>query len=100
MLTSRLIVKAISSRRPFISQGIPMKIALIGATGFVGSAVLAEALQRDHQVTALVRDPLKLAARPQLQVVRVDATDATAVADAAAGHDALVSAYNGPRGAP
>ena len=39
-----------------------MKIALIGATGFVGSKVLAEALQRGHQVTALARNP----ARPAL----------------------------------
>jgi uncharacterized protein len=75
-----------------------MKIALIGATGFVGSQVLAEALQRGHQVTALVRDPVKLAARPHLKAVKIDATDPAAVADAAAGHDALVSAYNGPRG--
>jgi putative NADH-flavin reductase len=75
-----------------------MKIALIGATGFVGSQVLTEALQRGHEVAALVRDPLKLAARPHLRVVQVDATDAAAVAAAATGHDALVSAYNGPRG--
>jgi hypothetical protein len=75
-----------------------MKIALIGATGFVGSQVLAEALQRGHQVTALVRDPLKLAAGPHLKVAKIDATDAAAVGEAAAGHDVLVSAYNGPRG--
>jgi hypothetical protein len=30
-----------------------MKIALIGATGFVGSRVLAEALSRNHEVTAI-----------------------------------------------
>ena len=75
-----------------------MKIALIGATGFVGSKVLAEALQRGHQVTALVRSPAKLAAQPGLAIVAADAGDAAAVAEAAAGHDALVSAYNGPRG--
>lgn len=33
-----------------------MKIALIGATGFVGTAALAEFLQRGHTVTALVRE--------------------------------------------
>ncbi len=38
-----------------------MKIALIGATGFVGSRLLAEALTRGHHVTAIVRDPAKLA---------------------------------------
>jgi putative NADH-flavin reductase len=32
-----------------------MKIALIGATGFVGSAILQEALERGHEVTAIVR---------------------------------------------
>lgn len=37
-----------------------MKIALIGATGFVGSALLQEALNRGHEVTALVRDPGQL----------------------------------------
>ncbi len=37
-----------------------MKIALIGASGFVGSKILAEALQRGHQVTAIVRNPEKL----------------------------------------
>ena len=39
-----------------------MQVALIGATGFVGAAVLKELLQRGHQVVALVRDPAKLAA--------------------------------------
>lgn len=75
-----------------------MKIALVGATGFVGSHVLAEALQRGHQVRALVRDPQKLAPRDHLQVVKADATDPAAIADAVTGHDVLVSAYNGPRG--
>ena len=71
-----------------------MKIALIGATGFVGTAVLAELLQRDHQVTALVRDTRKLAPRPGLVARATDATDADAVAAAVRGHDAVVSAFN------
>ena len=37
-----------------------MKIALIGATGNVGSKVLEEALSRGHDVTAIVRNPDKL----------------------------------------
>ena len=44
-----------------------MKIALIGATGYVGAPLLQEALQRGHQVTALVRHPEKLAAHPRLR---------------------------------
>ncbi|WP_312797333.1 NAD(P)H-binding protein, partial [Tianweitania sp.] len=34
-----------------------MKIALIGATGFVGKEILTEAVSRGHTVTALVRNP-------------------------------------------
>src|SRR3954452_11830979 len=33
-----------------------MKVALTGATGFVGSHVLAELRDHGHEVTALVRD--------------------------------------------
>jgi uncharacterized protein len=71
-----------------------MKIALIGPTGFVGTAVLAELLQRKHQVTALVRDVAKLSAQPGLRSVIADAFDVNAVAVAVRGHDAVVSAFN------
>ena len=71
-----------------------MNIALIGATGFVGSAVLQELLQRGHRVTALARNPAKLAPRQGLTVREADAQDAAQVARAVAGHDAVVSAYN------
>lgn len=71
-----------------------MKVALIGATGFVGSALLKELLQRGHEVVALVRDPAKLAAQPHLQAVQADVMDAAAVQRAVAGADAVVSAYN------
>ena len=71
-----------------------MKIALIGATGFVGSAVRTELLSRGHAVTALARHPGKLAAQAGLTVVKADVADAAQVASAVAGHDAVVSAYN------
>ncbi|WP_372528617.1 NAD(P)-dependent oxidoreductase [Piscinibacter sp.] len=77
-----------------------MKIALIGATGLVGSKVLAEALQRGHQVTALVRTPGRLPAQAGVTPVVVDVNDAGQVAAAVAGHDAVVSAFNAPRGNP
>ena len=71
-----------------------MKIALIGATGFVGTALVAELLQRGHQVTALARNPAKLDVRPNLAAKALDAYDPDAVAAAVKGHDAVVSAFN------
>ena len=71
-----------------------MQVALIGATGFVGAAVLKELLQRGHDVVALVRDPAKLAAQPHLKVVQADVLDAGQVQSAVAGSDAVLSAYN------
>lgn len=71
-----------------------MNIALIGATGFVGAAVLSTLLQRGHQVTALVRDPARLAPQTGLTVKVADAYDAEAIAAAVRGTDAVVSAFN------
>lgn len=71
-----------------------MKVALIGGSGFVGSALLEELLQRGHTVVALARHPEKLPARPQLTVVQADVMDAQAVQQAVAGVDAVLSAYN------
>ena len=77
-----------------------MNIALIGATGFVGSALLAEALQRGHRVTALARQPGKLPAQERLTVVAADVLDERQVAAAVEGHDAVLSAYNPGWSAP
>lgn len=71
-----------------------MKVALLGATGFVGSALLSEALNRGHQVTAIVRHPDKLAKRSGLTAVRCDIDDSDALASAIAGNDAVISAFN------
>lgn len=71
-----------------------MKIALIGATGFVGAAVLTELHARDHQVTALVRDTSRLEARPGLIAKALDVYDTAAVTTAVRHHDAVVSAFN------
>ncbi|MYW03879.1 NAD(P)H-binding protein [Streptomyces sp. SID3343] len=73
------------------------KIALFGANGGIGVHILREALRRGHDVTAVVRDPAKLAAEEhdRLAVLTGDVLDPRSVATAAAGHDALVSAVGG-----
>jgi putative NADH-flavin reductase len=80
--------------KPTISFLFIMKIALIGGTGFVGSAVLKELLSRGHQVTALARNPEKYTTSANLAVVRADAYDASQVSAAVRNHDAVVSAFN------
>ncbi|WP_323980882.1 NAD(P)-dependent oxidoreductase [Aeromonas media] len=77
-----------------------MKIALIGASGFVGSAILNEAVSRGHHVTAIVRDTSKLTPHPQVRAVAVDAQDPQALADMLKGHDRVISAYNPGWSAP
>ena len=69
-----------------------MKLAIIGATGNVGTRLVAEALGRGHRVTATARDPAKLAARDGLTAVAGDAGQPAALAPLLAGHDAIVSA--------
>ncbi|WP_293715614.1 NAD(P)-dependent oxidoreductase [Stenotrophomonas sp. UBA7606] len=71
-----------------------MKVALIGATGFVGKALLDELLARGHDVTALARHPEKLSARPGLKVLAADVQDPAQVQAAVTGSDAVVSAFN------
>lgn len=76
-----------------------MKVALIGATGFIGSAILSEALNRGHQVQALVSQPEKLAETEQLKVRGVDVFDTKALAAALAGVDLVISAFSGHKSA-
>lgn len=72
-----------------------MKIALIGATGFIGSGLLAEALSRGHSVTALVSRPERLAPQAGLKVEGVDVLDQQQLAAKLEGHDAVISAFSG-----
>ncbi|BFU94388.1 MAG: conserved protein of unknown function [Nitrospira sp.] len=71
-----------------------MKIALIGATGFVGSAILKEALDRGYEVTAIVRYPEKLTAHQKLHAEKGDVYNENEVARLVAGQDAVISAFN------
>lgn len=71
-----------------------MKVALIGAAGFVGKTILKELLQRGHQVTAIVRNPEKINQEENVTVVSANVLNETEVSNAVAGHDAVISAYN------
>ncbi|MBL0743569.1 NAD(P)-dependent oxidoreductase [Chryseolinea lacunae] len=72
-----------------------MKIALIGATGFVGTKILKEALQRGHQVTAIARDISKIQTQhANLTAKAGNVRNEDEVAALVKGHDVVVSAYN------
>jgi putative NADH-flavin reductase len=72
-----------------------MKVALIGASGFVGTALLNELLERGHEVTALTRDIANIKKQHEnLKAVQANVIDPTDLAEKAAGHDAVISAFN------
>ncbi|WP_395447202.1 NAD(P)-dependent oxidoreductase [Aminobacter sp. UC22_36] len=77
-----------------------MKIALIGASGFVGTTILKEAASRGHKVTAIVRSPEKVAQFDGVTAVKADASDAEALKAAISGCDIVISAFNGGWGDP
>lgn len=70
-------------------------VVLIGASGFVGTAILEELLDRGYCVTAVVRNPEKVTIRnANLSVVKADVSDVNTLAAVCKGKDAVVSAYN------
>jgi putative NADH-flavin reductase len=78
-----------------------MKVAIIGATGFVGTALTQEALRRGHSVTGIARHPEKNTVQdPHLTVVTGDILDHRSVAALVKDHDAVLSAYNAGWGNP
>ena len=71
-----------------------MRIAIIGASGNIGSFIRDEALARGHQVTAIVRHPEKITVQnPRLTVVKADVLK-DKVDELVQGHDAVISAYS------
>lgn len=75
-----------------------MKVALYGATGKSGSRILKELVSRGHRVTAIVRNPAKLAqSGRRVDVKQDDLSDPTKIAAAVDGAEALISAYAPPQ---
>ena len=71
-----------------------MKVALLGATGFVGSALLKEALDRGHVVTAIVRHPEKLEKREGLSAKAGDVYDTASLATLIRENETIISAFS------
>ena len=69
-----------------------MKVALIGASGNVGSRILIEVLNRRHEVTGIVRHTEKLPRNDRLTAKRADINDEATLAQLLGGHDAVISA--------
>ncbi|HUE89017.1 MAG TPA: SDR family oxidoreductase [Vicinamibacterales bacterium] len=76
----------------------PTRVLIVGATGGTGRQLIAQALERRHAVTALVRDPSRLQIdHPQLTVIQGDVLDEQSVAAAMRGQEAVLSALGHKR---
>ncbi|MET4083791.1 putative NADH-flavin reductase [Pedobacter sp. UYP30] len=72
-----------------------MKVALVGASGFVGTAVLNELVSRGNEVIAIARDTTKIESGDEkVTKVAVDVLDTEKLAEALNGADAVISAFN------
>ncbi len=72
-----------------------MEVALIGATGFVGKALLNELLSRKHEVIAIARNTNKIESNDEkVTKVAVDVLNTEKLAETLKGADAVISAFN------
>lgn len=74
-----------------------MKIAIIGATGFIGSKLLSEAVSRGHSVTGISRHPESIAPQPQIRALKIEVTDVPTLTEALRGHEAVLHSASPPR---
>jgi putative NADH-flavin reductase len=74
------------------STAKPMRVALVGASGNVGSRILAELVARGHSVTGIARTPDAIQAGPRVTAVKGDVNEPAALAKLLARHDAVISA--------
>jgi putative NADH-flavin reductase len=71
-----------------------MKIAVVGASGNAGSRIVAELSRRGHTVTAIARQPERIAPRPNVTARRGDALDQGVLTQLLAGHDVAISSIH------
>jgi len=70
------------------------RIALIGASGRAGSRILKELSDRGHTVTAIARNPEKIASLPKATAKKGDVWNKDGLVELLHGHDAAVSAVH------
>jgi putative NADH-flavin reductase len=71
-----------------------MKIAVIGASGNAGSRITAELARRGHNVTAIARNPEKIARQANVTPTGGDVMDQAGLARLVTGHDAAISSVH------
>ena len=71
-----------------------MKIALIGASGNVGSRIAAELSSRGHEITAIARKAAKISALPGVKPTAVDIANTEALVPVLNGHAAVISSVH------
>jgi putative NADH-flavin reductase len=77
------------------------RLFILGATGGIGRAMIDQAIERGHAVTAFVRSPEKLGApRDGLTVLKGDPRDVDELGSALPGHDAVLSSLGPPGAGP
>lgn len=70
------------------------KVSVIGATGFVGAAIVKELSDRGYGLVAIARNIQNLPAADNVSPVAVDVYDTEALAAALKGSNAVISAFN------
>ena len=71
-----------------------MKIAVIGASGNAGSRITKELAGRGHAVTAIARNPGKIAVQQNVTAKTGDVMDQAGLAQLLAGHDVAISSVH------
>ncbi|RFZ90816.1 NAD(P)-dependent oxidoreductase [Mucilaginibacter conchicola] len=71
-----------------------MKVAIIGATGFVGPELVKEGILRGYEITAIARNTDKVEKQAGVTAVAADVNDVDALASVLSGHDAVVNSFN------
>lgn len=70
------------------------KVAVIGATGFVGKQVVNELSTRGYVVNAIARDSSKVEAKDNVAAISADVNNVEELAKVLEGNDAVINTFN------